>query len=188
MLETLLLRDIETNTTEPLPPEELGLEDRQGSGLINSWPPGEGGSLPLRLRQHLLPQSWGQTPGRVGHPCRWTDPLPFTLRLWLWVWPWAHVADVIGWPSPRVLLSCPSFWSVVRSWLVLDLEGGKESWASARLTRDLIMKWYFPFISILYVNVPLGKLVGRSGRFFWGGVSGGNRFGWSWVPVILLLL
>lgn len=35
-------------------PKELGLEDRQGSGLINSWLPGEGGSLSLLLCQHLL--------------------------------------------------------------------------------------------------------------------------------------
>lgn len=37
---------------------------------------------------------------------------------------------------------------------------GKGFCAAAPLTRELITKWYFPFISILYVNTSLGKFGG----------------------------
>ena len=38
--------------------------------------------------------------------------------------------------------------------------GGKGSCAAAPLTRELIMKGHFLFISILYVTISFGKLVG----------------------------
>lgn len=44
--------------------------------------------------------------------------------------------------------------------------GGKGSCAAARLTRELITKWYFPLTSILYVNISLGKPVGGADILF----------------------
>lgn len=62
------------------------------------------------------PQPWGQTPGRVGHLCMWTDPSPFTLRLRVG-------GSVPLWLAPSP--SCSSFWSVVRFWLGFRLRGRK---------------------------------------------------------------
>lgn len=86
------------------------------------------------------PQPRGQTPGRVGRLCTWTDPSPFTLRLRveggcvpLWL---ALSAD----PVPSWSPSCSSFQGVVRFWLVLDLDWGQGSWSSTQISRDLIIK------------------------------------------------
>lgn len=109
------------------------------------------------------PQPWGQTPGRVRHLCTRKGPSAFTLRLQvgggcvpLWL---ALSADrVLSW-SP----SCSSFRSVVRFWLVLDLERGQGSWSSTQISRGLIIKG--------------SSCPGGEGFFWWEGLVAGGRFG-----------
>lgn len=93
-----------------------------------------------------------------------------------------------GWPRrlawPQALLSCPSILECGKSLTGFGFRG-KGFCTSVQLTTDLIMKWYFPCIGIFHVNVSLGKLVGRSGKFF---VKGRRDLGNSEFPTTTLTI
>lgn len=137
--QRLLRGDIKMNKTEYLPSRNSA----QKMGRLSV----------LALPQHFLSSRSDFGTGQGCHLCWWTAPSPGA-------WGGGATAD----PAPGCF-SCPLCLECGKIPTGSGL-GGKGSWAAAWLPRELTRKGYLPFVSILYVSISLGKLVGGE-SFVW---------------------